>query len=206
MKKLDFKSLAVGFVLGTVGITTVFAANGIQSATLSQAKVTLNGAPVPLTQELVAVRKDGEKEANLYMPLRELLTYLDYDVKWDEKTSTVDLRTMKPVVSSYSDKFEGGVAANNKQFGNPFPAKKGDIAKFSLASELSGRGLDKDAITLKIVIGGNDGTTQEIVLSNKEPVKEIVIKENANHHVTIHNPNNQLVNYSIVLTLTSPTP
>ena len=30
MKKLDIKSLAIGFIIGTVGITTAFAANGIK--------------------------------------------------------------------------------------------------------------------------------------------------------------------------------
>ncbi len=41
MKKFDLKSFAAGLLIGTLGITTAFAATGIQSAELCDTKVTL---------------------------------------------------------------------------------------------------------------------------------------------------------------------
>ena len=65
MKRIDLKSLAAGIILGTVGITTAFAATGIQSAALSDAKVTLNGASLPLSTPLVSVTMDNEEAPQL---------------------------------------------------------------------------------------------------------------------------------------------
>ena len=48
MKILDAKSFAAGLVTGTLGITTVFAATGIQSAVLS-------GTAIPWRSFLTAV-------------------------------------------------------------------------------------------------------------------------------------------------------
>ena len=109
--------------------------------------------------------------------------------------------TTKQLSESNRYLFEGRVAANNYQYGNPFPTQNGDTVTLSLVDELSGLALDTDKITIKVVIGGNDGTTQEIILSNTETEKSIIMKENANHHITIHNPNNQLVDYRFMLTI-----
>lgn len=89
MKKFDIKSAILGFIIGTIGITTAFASTGIESAIISNAKVTYNGHNVKLNNSLVAIVKENEKDASLYMPIRELLEYLGYDVNWDNKESTV---------------------------------------------------------------------------------------------------------------------
>lgn len=129
---------------------------------------------------------------------------LDVEAKSPINLQTFNkLATTESIPESNSYLYEGGVAANNYQYGNPFPAKKGDMVKISLTDELSGWQLDKDKIVIKVVIGGNDGTTQEVILSNKEKEQTITISENANHHITVHNANNQLVNYSILLTVKS---
>lgn len=91
MKKLDVKSLAAGFILGTLGITTVFAATGIQSASLSDTKVTLNGAALPLGQPLISVIMENEESANLYVPANELLEKLGYTVHYDDAKNTIYL-------------------------------------------------------------------------------------------------------------------
>lgn len=91
MKKFDVKSLVVGLIIGMVGITTVFAASGIKSAVFSNAKITLDGHSVPLTKSLIAVVKDNEKDASLYMPVRELMEYIGYNVNWNKETLTVEL-------------------------------------------------------------------------------------------------------------------
>lgn len=91
MKWFDAKSLAAGIIIGTLGITTVFAATGIQSAVLSETKVTLNGAPLPLEKPLISVTMENEQEASLYVPVDELLEQLGYTVNYDGTKNTVDL-------------------------------------------------------------------------------------------------------------------
>ena len=76
MKKFDVKSLAAGIIIGTMGVTTVFAASGIQSANLSNTTVTLNGVSLPLSKSLVSVTMDNEQSASLYVPANELLANL----------------------------------------------------------------------------------------------------------------------------------
>jgi len=91
MKKFDVKSVILGLIIGTIGITTAFAASGIKSATYSNAKVTLDDVSIPLNNSLVAIVQEGEEDARLYMPLRELLEHIGYDVNWDSKLNTVNL-------------------------------------------------------------------------------------------------------------------
>ena len=44
MKKFDVKSFAAGVIVGTLGISTAFAATGIKSAVASDTVLTLKGA------------------------------------------------------------------------------------------------------------------------------------------------------------------
>ncbi len=91
MRNFDFKSVVLGLVIATVGITTVFAAGGIKSATYSNAKITLDGASIPLSHSLVGIVKEDEKDMKLYVPVRELVEYLGYNVNWDGAQGTVNL-------------------------------------------------------------------------------------------------------------------
>lgn len=91
MKKFDVKSLVAGIIIGSLGITTVFAATGIKSANLSNAKVTLNGVSLPLSKSLISVTMDNEQNASLYVPANELLINLGYIVDYDGEKNTVNL-------------------------------------------------------------------------------------------------------------------
>ncbi|MEA4971906.1 hypothetical protein SDC9_73134 [bioreactor metagenome] len=91
MRKFDFKSAVLGLVIGAVGITTVFAAEEIKSATYSDAKIILDGVSIPLSNSLVGVVKEDEKDMKLYVPVRELAEYLGYTVNWDKIQNTVNL-------------------------------------------------------------------------------------------------------------------
>ena len=93
MRKFDLKSLAAGFIIGTFGLTTVFGAAGIQSAALSNAKVTLDGALLPLGQPLISVKMDDGQDASLYAPVNEVLEKLGYTVNYDEASNTIDITT-----------------------------------------------------------------------------------------------------------------
>ncbi len=93
MRKFDLKSLAAGFIIGTLGLTTVFGAAGIQSAALSNTKVTLNGALLSLGQPLISVKMDDGQDASLYAPVNEVLEKLGYAVNYDEASNTIDIIT-----------------------------------------------------------------------------------------------------------------
>lgn len=94
MIKMDIKSLAAGIVIGTVGITTVFAATGIKSARLSSTAVTLNGEALVLENPLVLVAfdtfDDGQDEV-LYVPAKELLGKLGYIEQYDDVKDTINI-------------------------------------------------------------------------------------------------------------------
>lgn len=94
MKKFDLKSIALGLAICTVGITTVFAANGIKSAAFNSSKINFYGQEVPLQNQLVSIVKDGDTIPQMYMPVRELLEYMNFIVEWNEKDSSINL-TMK---------------------------------------------------------------------------------------------------------------
>lgn len=91
MKRYDIKSLAAGIIIGIIGVTTVFAAGGIKSAAYSNAKVYFYGEEVLLKNPLVTIVKDGSSEGQLYMPMRDLLEYMQFNVQWNSKDGSVNL-------------------------------------------------------------------------------------------------------------------
>lgn len=91
MKKFDVKSLVVGIMIGTMGITTAFASSGVKSATQSTIQVTLNGVSLPLGKPVLSVTMDDEQTSSLYVPANELFTNLGYDVNYDSEKNTIDL-------------------------------------------------------------------------------------------------------------------
>ncbi|MCL2852827.1 MAG: hypothetical protein FWE20_07325 [Defluviitaleaceae bacterium] len=92
--KLNIKSAAVGFLIGTIGVTTVFASTGISSANFSAARVYFYGREVPLENQLILITKDGETSAQMYMPMRELLENMNFIVEWDSENNAVNLTMM----------------------------------------------------------------------------------------------------------------
>lgn len=91
MKKFELKSLIAGIIIGTLGITTVFAASGVRSANISNMNVTLNGASFPLSKPLLSVALENEESENVYAPVNELLTNLGYGVNYNAENNTIDL-------------------------------------------------------------------------------------------------------------------
>jgi len=91
MKQLNLKIAVVGFLIGTIGMTTVFAAGEIRSASFSSARVYFYGREVPLENQLVLITNEGETNARLYMPMRELLEFMNFIVEWDGENNSVNL-------------------------------------------------------------------------------------------------------------------
>ena len=90
MKKFDMKSFIAGIIIGTTGITTVFAASGIKSAHVSNMNVTLNGASFSLSKPLLSVTMENEQEEHVYAPVNELLVNLGYGVNYNAENNTID--------------------------------------------------------------------------------------------------------------------
>ncbi len=190
MKNFRIKNIVLGIVIGSVGITSVFAADGIKHAAFSNTGVTLNGVLVPLGNSLVSIQKNGEKDASLYMPARELLEYLGYNVEFESKTNMIKLISPKQDndksnSSSISSNYElpehfnsGGVAKTiqNKntytyegiigvaqyQSGEAFTANIDEQLTFEINAleYTSGESMEEDESILRVVLETNSGFTE----------------------------------------------
>lgn len=111
MKKFDIKSLLIGLVVGAIVVSAGFAttktksptikvANAVStgekvnSVTVSNSKVYFNGNEINLKKPLIEVKKEDNSEPQLYMPIDELLEYMQFKVEWNKKENAVNL-TMK---------------------------------------------------------------------------------------------------------------
>lgn len=83
------KGIATGVVIGVVGLTTAFAAGSIKTATFNENQVIYNGQTLTLSQPMVSVVKEGEKNASNYMPVRAVLEAMGYTVDWDSSKNAV---------------------------------------------------------------------------------------------------------------------
>lgn len=104
--KFDMKSFICGIMITTVGITTVFAASGIKSATYNSNQVVFNGRILDLSGvPMVSIVKDKETNASNYMPVRAVLEQMGYIVDWNANTNSVII----------SDKVEADVKNNDNE-------------------------------------------------------------------------------------------
>ena len=181
MKKLDVKSLAAGFILGTLGITTVFAATGIQSASLSDTKVTLNGAALPLGQPLISVIMENEESANLYVPANELLEKLGYTVHYDDVENTIDLvdgSGSQEAMDTTAASPEGNIVlqlanhANQKNISESgsFQAKDSQTLILTITSDIKGG-------SVNLFLFDPSGKEQCITIGSADMTKEIALEK-----------------------------
>lgn len=83
------KGVVTGIVIGVVGLTTAFAAGNIKSATFNENQVIYNGQALTLSQPMVSIVKEGEKNASNYMPVRAVLEAMGYTINWDSSRNAV---------------------------------------------------------------------------------------------------------------------
>lgn len=176
MKIFDVKSLVAGLIIGTLGITTVFAATGIKSADLSNAKVTLNGVSLPLSKSLISVTMDDEQQASLYVPVDELFVNLGYAVNYDSEKNTVDLIPNSSISQETVDDIvsDGNVVinlANNTEQRNiaesgAFQAEDNQILILNITSDIKGGSVD-------LFLFDPNGSEQRITIGSADMTKEI---------------------------------
>lgn len=130
MKKFQIKSLVLGLLLGIIGTSvvlgvsetseasTVSSLGKIESATFSNSKVYFYGKEISLENPLVAIRKNGSSETQLYMPMRELLEYMQFNVELNNEDSSVNL-----TMNGYT----GYDNQNNTAISSTIPKNEADI-------------------------------------------------------------------------------
>ena len=178
MKRIDLKSLAAGIILGTVGITTAFAATGIQSAALSDAKVTLNGASLPLSTPLVSVTMDNEEAPQLYASVDDLLGKLGYVVAYDAADNTVSLTTSGSrtpegpgAIPSQGDvvlHLANHADQRNISESGAFQADDGQTLLLTITSDIQGG-------TVDLFLSGPNGQEQRITIGSQDTTAEIAL-------------------------------
>ena len=180
MRKLfDAKSLAAGVVIGTLGITTVFAGGGIESASLSGAKVAVNGTALPLDRPLISVTMEGGRDAGLYAPVDELFGKLGYTVSYDSADNTVHVNSgTGPVLEGVPVVSAGDVAMNlannagqtNISESGAFQVENGQTLILDIASDIKGG-------TVDLFLFAPDGTERRITIGSGNTTEEVALEK-----------------------------
>lgn len=90
MKKIEFKSMILGFIIGTLTITSVSATTiSIKTAKYNDTKIIYNGNELNLSQPIITVINEGSQYGSNYMPIRYVLENMGYNVEWDGKNNAV---------------------------------------------------------------------------------------------------------------------
>lgn len=180
MKKFDIKSLIAGIIIGTTGITTVFAASGIQSANLSNTKVALNGVSIPLSKPLLSVTMENEQEESIYAPVNELFINLGYNVHYNAEQNTIDLIphnnfSHEKVDDIHSDRNTVINIANHTDQKNisesgSFQAEDNQTLILNITSDIKGG-------TVDLFLFDPNGKEQRITIGSADLAKEIALEK-----------------------------
>ncbi|MBE5979856.1 MAG: hypothetical protein E7249_12035 [Paenibacillaceae bacterium] len=182
MKRFDVKSLVAGVIIGTMGITTVYAATGIKSATLSNTKVTLNGEALPLSKSLISVTMDNEQNESLYIPANELFEKIGYTVSYDSVKNTVNLipgnnhsqeaEVIGDVVTegSVAMNFTNNADQTNIAKSGAFRVKDNQTLTINITSDIKGGVVD-------LFLFDPDGNEQKITFGSAIMTKKIALKK-----------------------------
>lgn len=123
--KQHLKWFIAGVMVGAIGLTTAFAAGNIKSATFNDNQVIYNGQTLSLSQPMVSVVKEGEKNASNYMPVRAVLEAMGYTVDWDSSRNAVVINgngtteildpEMEKAVNEFTKKMNEDMTSDVKQ-------------------------------------------------------------------------------------------
>lgn len=94
MKKKAASLITLAVVLGlgcAIGASANAAVTSIKSAVYSPAKVYFYDHEIPLKDPLVLIAAENETTGRLYMPMGELLEYMNFQVAWDREDKAVYL-------------------------------------------------------------------------------------------------------------------
>lgn len=180
MKKLDVKSFTAGMLVGTLGISTAFAAARISSANLSDTTITLNGIPIVFNKPLISVTVDDESSSSLYAPADEAFDKLGYQVCYDSEKNLINLipgnGNSQEVISSGSS--EGNVVMNLANHANQlniaesgsFQAESNQTLTISVTSDIKGGAVD-------LFLFDPSGNEQRITIESSNMIREIPLEK-----------------------------
>lgn len=158
MKRLDLKSMMIGVVIGISCVGGAFAASNvptIEKATFNNDyKIHFYNQEIKLSAPLLEVQEEGSEYMKLYVPVREVLEYLNLNIDYNKKDMALKL-TMN---------------GNN-------PMNFGDFGKVVAGSE------DKDAKAIELIQKTGNWSYVEPMLSDlsEETIKKLVEIYNSKH-------------------------
>lgn len=180
MKKFDIKSLTAGIIIGTVGMTTVFASSGIKSVNLSNMNITLNGVPLPLGKPMLSVTMDNEQNASLYVPANELLINLGYHIDYDSENNSINLipqsnishETIDSIISNGNTvlNLANHTGQKNIAESGSFQAEDNQTLVLNIASDIKGG-------TVDLFLFDPSGKEQRITIGSANITREIPLKK-----------------------------
>ncbi|MDD3251423.1 MAG: hypothetical protein PHV18_02565 [Lachnospiraceae bacterium] len=174
MKKFDIKSLVAGIIIGTLGITTVNAATGIQSAVLNNTKLMLNGISLPLDKSLISVTMDDEKDVILYAPVNELFEKLGYTVNFNNEKNMVDVipgdNSSYEVSGNIVMSLTNNIDQTNIAESGSFQAENNQILTLDITSDIKGG-------TVDLFLFSPNGKEQRITIGSTNITKDIVLEK-----------------------------
>lgn len=180
MKKFDMKSFIAGIIIGTTGITTVFAASGIKSAHVSNMNVTLNGASFSLSKPLLSVTMENEQEEHVYAPVNELLINLGYGVNYNVENNTIDFipQNRIPQVNVDESRSNGNAVFNIANYtdqrniaeSGSFQAEDNQTLILNITSDIKGG-------TVDLFLFNPNGKEQRITIGSTNWTKEIPLEK-----------------------------
>jgi len=114
------KTALMIFIISIMLFSTAYASNGIKSASYSASKVYFYDMEVPLENKLVSIVPEGGESASTYMPVRELMEMLGYNVIWNDSDKSITLKYsgIDDVSNIYQDGFENRKVSYAKSHGD----------------------------------------------------------------------------------------
>ncbi len=180
MKKFELKSLIAGIIIGTTGITTVFAASTIKSANISNMNITLNGISIPLSKPLVSVAMENEQAESVYVPLNELFVNLGYGINYDIESNTIDLIPQNSISHETVDGFlpngttvlsiSNHTDQRNIAESGSFQAEDNQTLILNITSDIKGG-------TVDLFLFNPNGKEQRITIGSTNLTKEIPLEK-----------------------------
>lgn len=180
MKKFDIKSLVAGILIGTTGVTTVFAASNITSASISNMNITFNGTSLSLSKPLLSVAMENEQDESVYAPVNELFVNLGYGVNYDVESNTIDLISQSNISHETIEnpQLNGTTVLNianhtdqrNIAESGSFQAEDNQSLVINITSDIKGG-------TVDLFLFNPDGKEQHITIGSTDLTKEIALEK-----------------------------
>ena len=114
------RTMITVFIISVMLFSTVYASNGIKAASYSASKVYLYDLEIPLENKLLSIVPEGSENADTYMPVRELLEILGYNVIWNDvdKSITIKFNGVDDISKAIQDSFEERTVSYSKSHGD----------------------------------------------------------------------------------------